>query len=413
MQRPAVNMRNMRCAIYTRKSTAEGLSGEHTSLDNQRDHCAARIKAMAGDGWQEIATAYDDGGYSGGSLRRPALTALRADIVAGKVDAVVVYKIDRLTRSIRDFMVLLTEFEAHNVALVSVTQAFDTSDAMGRLTLNVLLSFAEFERELTRERLREWFAGARSKGLWARQRPFGYDVENKRLVINKAEAKVVREAHAAYARLRSAERVAMHLNDIGMTAIGGRAWRRSSVTRVLRQPLYMGTMVYRGEPIEAPPHGAIISAAIYDKTQEIMALEGPRRGIEPKAAGLLGGLLFASNGARMIHVTVVRRGKPYRYYVPGHRRYGSGASADQRLRASEVDDAIVGAISGAIGAAHAPTRIDERKRLVRSYVLRIDLRPAAMEITTVGGGQISLPIAGQIGLRSAPSDERPQHGEDS
>lgn len=184
----------MRCAIYTRKSVDEGLDAAFTTLDNQREYCSAYIASQGGSGWQELPQHYDDGGWSGGNLKRPALTQLRADITAGLVDIVVVYKIDRLSRSLRDFANLVAEFEACHVTFVAVTQAFDTGTAMGRLTLNVLLSFAQFERELTGERLRDWFAGARRRGLWMHgPAPLGYTrTGDGGLTINEAEAEIVR-----------------------------------------------------------------------------------------------------------------------------------------------------------------------------------------------------------------------------
>jgi site-specific DNA recombinase len=207
----------LRCAIYTRKSTEEGLEQEFNSLDAQREACAAFITSQLGQGWKELPKLYDDGGISGGTMERPALLDLLADIKAGKVDVVVVYKIDRLTRSLMDFAKIVEVFDAHKVSFVSVTQQFNTLSSMGRLTLNVLLSFAQFEREVTAERIRDKVAASKSKGMWmGGPSPIGYAVREKKLIIDPEGAETVRKIYAQYAELGSVRKLKEYLDRAGL-----------------------------------------------------------------------------------------------------------------------------------------------------------------------------------------------------
>ena len=206
----------LRCAIYTRKSTEEGLEQEFNSLDAQRESCAAYVMSQTGQGWKEIKTQYDDGGISGGTMDRPALQDLLRDIKAGKVDVVVVYKIDRLTRSLMDFAKIVEVFDAHEVSFVSVTQQFNTLSSMGRLTLNVLLSFAQFEREVTAERIRDKIAASKRKGMWMGGAvPLGFVAKDKKLVIDPVEAEMVRKIFRLYREIGSVQRVKEHLDQAG------------------------------------------------------------------------------------------------------------------------------------------------------------------------------------------------------
>ena len=237
----------MRCAIYTRKSVAEREDRVFTTLDNQRAFCSAYIASQAGQGWIEMPARYDDGGFSGGTLHRPALDRLREDARAGLIDMVVVYKIDRLSRSLKDFANLVDEFEKQNVNFTAVTQSFDTSNAMGKLTLNILLSFAQFERELTGERLTDWFAGARARGQWTRARPYGYaKINGNDLVPDPVEAAVVREIFRLYCRYQSCQSVANRLHELGLTNTAGRPWSASMVLHTIKHRVYLGEMTYRG-----------------------------------------------------------------------------------------------------------------------------------------------------------------------
>jgi len=239
-----------RCAIYTRKSSSEGLDRGFNSLDAQRQFCESYIASQAGEGWTALDTRYDDGGFSGGSLDRPAVRRLMADVAAGTVDTVVVYKIDRLSRSLIDFSSLIGRFEAHGVSFVAVTQAFNTTSSMGRLTLNVLLSFAQFERELASERLRDKAAASRARGLWqAGPRPFGYQVERGRLILDEGEAEAIRYAYRRYPKVGAARLLAQELTAKGILNKTGMPFTKKSVTDLLKNRLYRGDLVHRGKSV--------------------------------------------------------------------------------------------------------------------------------------------------------------------
>jgi len=250
----------IRCAIYTRKSTSEGLEQEFSSLDAQRESCQSYIASQKGEGWVALPDQYDDGGFTGANLERPALKKLLADIREGRIDCVVVYKVDRLSRSLLDFTRLLGLFEQHTVAFVSVTQAFNTNTSMGRLTLNILLSFAQFERELISERTKDKMAAARKKGKWVGGAPIlGYDVDptTKRLLINDQEATLVRQIFERYLTERSLLRVTKWLNAQGFTSkryvtrkgrvLGGIPFRITHVQALLKNVLYTGQVAYGGQ----------------------------------------------------------------------------------------------------------------------------------------------------------------------
>lgn len=241
----------LRCAIYTCKSTEEGLEQEFNSLDAQREACAAFITSQVGQGWKELPKLYDDGGISGGTMERPALLDLLTDIKAGKVDVVVVYKIDRLTRSLMDFAKIVEVFDAHKVSFVSVTQQFNTLSSMGRLTLNVLLSFAQFEREVTAERIRDKVAASKSKGMWmGGPTPIGYIVKEKKLIIDPIGAETVRKIYGQYAEHGSVRKLKEHLDRVGLltkhrirkdgTPSGGKSFGRGHLQWILTNPIYAG-----------------------------------------------------------------------------------------------------------------------------------------------------------------------------
>jgi site-specific DNA recombinase len=270
-QRPA---RKLRCAAYTRKSSEEGLEQEFNSLHAQREAALAYIASQKSEGWIALPDHYDDGGISGGTLERPALQRLLRDIEAGMVDVVVVYKIDRLSRSLTDFAKLVDVFERHNVTFVSVTQQFNTTTSMGRLTLNILLSFAQFEREVIGERIRDKFAASRRKGMWmGGWPPLGYEIENRRLVVVEREAVLVRRIFDRFAKTGSALAVARELNAAGEVTKrracadgirGGKAWTKGAVYKVLANHVYLGEAVHKGVAY-AGEHAAIIDQRAWDK----------------------------------------------------------------------------------------------------------------------------------------------------
>ena len=269
-----------RCALYTRKSSEDGLEQSFNSLDAQREACAAYVRSQAGEGWRAISTHYDDGGYSGGSMERPALQRLLTDIAAGKVDVVVVYKIDRLTRSLMDFARIVELFDRHQVSFVSVTQAFNTTSSMGRLTLNVLLSFAQFEREVTGERIRDKIAASKARGMWmGGHLPLGYDLPapgGRALAINEVEAETVRTIFRGYLDLGSVHALEHWLAareirskqwvTAGGRSLGGRRFSRGALFHLLRNRVYLGMIVHKGT-VHRGMHPAIVETELFEAVQ--------------------------------------------------------------------------------------------------------------------------------------------------
>ncbi|WP_414651714.1 recombinase family protein [Haematobacter sp. UBA3484] len=396
----------MRCAIYTRKSGEDRPDTSFGSLDNQRLFCSAYIASQAGEGWYEMPDHYDDGGFSGGNLERPALRRLREDVRQQRIDHIVVYKIDRLSRSLRDFCNLIAEFEARGVTFVSVTQSFDTRTAMGRLTLNVLLSFAQFERELTSERLRDSFAGARGRGLWTQQRPYGYRKEpgSKRLVPDEAEAEVVRWMFRRYLKLRSANKVAAEAFDRGLTNTRGRPWSGNMVRHVVKHPVYIGHLVHRGRSIPGT-HAPIVSAALWRRAA--VMIEAARIDRESSGAKcpipLLKGLLVDRTGAQIIHTFVNAKGKLYRYYIAQQERrhgYGEGSDPYMRFRADEMEQGVISVVSRMTGRdlGIIKTRSELQER-IRRHVRMIKVAPDQMIIEFWAGGEVVTQPCGQMGAR--------------
>jgi site-specific DNA recombinase len=321
--RPA---RKLRCTVYTRKSSEEGLEQEFNSLHAQREAGLAYIASQKSEGWIALPDHYDDGGISGGTLERPGLQRLLRDIEASMIDIVVVYKVDRLSRSLMDFAKLMDIFERHNVSFVSVTQSFNTTNSMGRLTLNILLSFAQFERELAGERIRDKFLQSRQRGLWmGGWPPLGYRVENRRLVVVEREAALVRRIFDRFAKTGSALTVARELNAAGeVTKLrqcaggprGGKPWIKGAVYKLLANRIYLGEAVHKGVAYPGE-HAAIIDQRTWDKAHAVMAEPAHRRGATTRAQvpALLKGLIYGPNGRPMSPSHTRRRGRIYRYYV--------------------------------------------------------------------------------------------------
>jgi site-specific DNA recombinase len=294
-----------RCAVYTRKSSEEGLEQDFNSLHAQREACEAFIKSQAGEGWRLIKTAYDDGGFSGGSMERPALQQLLEDIRQKRVDVIVVYKVDRLTRSLADFAKMVEAFDQHGVSFVAVTQQFNTTTSMGRLTLNVLLSFAQFEREVTGERIRDKIAASKRKGLWMGGTvPLGYDVVDRRLVINTREAETVRGIYKRYLEVASVRRLKQELDRKGVVSkrrlsrsgnqSGGRPFSRGALYELLANPLYAGEIRHH-EDRHPGQHQAIVDRELWDQVQRCLSQQAAHpRGLTTHAmANLLAGKLFS------------------------------------------------------------------------------------------------------------------------
>ena len=278
---PRRPIKRARCAIYTRKSTEEGLEKDFNSLEAQREACAAFIQSQKHEGWTGLSTAYDDGGYSGGTMERPALQRLLADIEAGRIDVIVVYKVDRLTRALSDFAKLVEVFDRRGVSFVSITQQFNTTTSMGRLTLNILLSFAQFERELIGERVRDKVAASKKKGMWMGGTvPLGYDAKDRKLVINKAEARTVVDIYRRYLRLKSVRALQMELDAAGIrskqrirpdgTDHGNQRFSQGALYLLLQNRTYRGEATHKGNAYPGE-HSAIIEKPLWDAVQAVLA----------------------------------------------------------------------------------------------------------------------------------------------
>ena len=343
-----------RCAIYTRKSSEEGLEQDFNSLHAQREACEAFIKSQAGEGWRLVKTAYDDGGLSGGTMERPALQRLLADINQGVIDVVVVYKVDRLTRSLTDFAKMVEVFDAHGVSFVAVTQQFNTTTSMGRLTLNVLLSFAQFEREVTGERIRDKIAASKQKGMWMGGLvPLGYEVHERRLVVNEAEAETVREIFRRYLELGSVRLLMEDLNRRGIRSkvrvakngntSGGNSFFRGALYVLLSNPIYIGEIRHKG--VRHPGlHEPIVDRELWEKTQLLLrsqAVRGASRATKSVASPLTG-RLFDESGQSLTPSHAVKGERRYRYYVSRSLIKGTADSAGRgwRLPAPEIERTV-------------------------------------------------------------------------
>ncbi len=349
-----------KCAIYTRKSTEEGLDREFNTLDAQRESGEAYIKSMQSEGWTCLATRYDDGGFTGGSTKRPALQRLLADIKAGKVDTVVVYKVDRLSRSLIDFSKLMEVFEAHKVAFVAVTQQINTATSTGRLMLNVLLSFAQFEREVIGERIRDKIAAQRRRGKWSGGHPvLGYDVDRSgnspKLVVNAREAARVREVFDLYLSLGSLMPVVEELqrrrwrNKKWKTqkgkAMGGKAFDRGSLYALLSNPIYIGKVRHR-DLAHPGEHEPIVADDVFQRVQAALRRNGCAGGggtVRNRYGALLRGLLICKHcGHTMVHTFSTKGATRYRYYRCTHAiKNGQRMCASGSLPATEIERVVV------------------------------------------------------------------------
>jgi DNA invertase Pin-like site-specific DNA recombinase len=339
-----------RCAIYTRKSSEEGLQTDFNSLHAQREACEAFIKSQASEGWRLVKTHYDDGGLSGASMERPALQRLLEHIRQGLIEVVVVYKVDRLTRSLADFARMVELFDTHQVSFVAVTQQFNTTTSMGRLTLNVLLSFAQFEREVTGERIRDKIAASKRKGMWmGGVVPIGYELRERRLVINPAEAQVVRLIFRRYLELGSVRLLKDELDRQGVVSKPrssgngapprGYSFSRGALYVVLRNPLYKGEVRHRGAR-HLGQHKPIVDPKLWDKVQQQLHEHAARRGlravkVEPSP---LAGKLFDCSGAGLTPSHARKGARRYRYYISRGLNIGPAARMRDawRLPAPEI-----------------------------------------------------------------------------
>lgn len=343
----------IRCAVYVRKSSERGLELEFNSLEAQREACIAYIKSQASEGWRVLPNRYDDAAYSGGSLDRPALQRLFKDIEGGRVDVVLVYKIDRLTRSLTDFAKLVERFETKSVSLVAVTQRFDTSNSMGRLTLNVLLSFAQFERELASERVRDKVAASRKKGKWTGGSvPLGYDVKDKKLVINTKEAKTVRYIFKRYLQRKSFRFLIAELDSKNIITkkrtlsngktIGGTRFTYGPLAYLLKNRTYLGQTSHRDEWFPGE-HQRILDDRLFQRVQDLLAEHSIKRTARRSNQGsLLTGILFDDRGNRMSPSFTTKKGVRYRFYVSTAllqaRPHEAGSAS--RISAPRIEKAI-------------------------------------------------------------------------
>jgi len=350
-----MSRRQVRCAIYTRKSTEEGLDQEYNTLDAQRDACEAYIRSQASEGWKALSTRYDDGGYSGRNTERPALQALFADIRDHRVDVIVVYKIDRLTRSLSDFAKLADLLDDHDVSFVSVTQQFNTTTSMGRLTLNMLLSFAQFEREVTGERIRDKIAASKKKGLWmGGTTSIGYQVQDGRLILVEEDAEIVRTIFRLYLQLGSVRWLKQALEDRGIITktrtlsdgrtTGGQPYQRGHLYQLLSNPVYIGRIPHREESYPGS-HTPIIDQATWEAVQKQLGdnRQGHRRKASAKAPSLLAGILEDDQGHRFTPSHATTRGRRYRYYVEQTK---DNVASPRRLPALEIEAAVRREVQG-------------------------------------------------------------------
>ncbi|UYV35784.1 recombinase family protein [Rhodobacteraceae bacterium D3-12] len=342
MTKPII--RKLRCAIYTRKSSEEGLEQEFNSLHAQREACEAYIASQRSEGWVLVRDQYDDGGISGGTLDRPALQRLMEDIEDGLVDVVVVYKIDRLSRALTDFAKLVEVFDRNGVTFVSVTQSFNTTTSMGRLTLNILLSFAQFEREVTAERIRDKFAASRKKGMWmGGVPPYGYRVENRKLVIDEERADHVRWVYERFIRVGSGTELAREIAAKGVLTPRGNPMDKKFIYRLLNNRAYIGEAVHKGNSYPGE-HDAIVEKDVWDKVHAILQKSPRTRAARTRARtpALLKGLLYGPDGAAFSPTHTRKGGKLYRYYFSQTvLKRGAGTCPIGRVPAGEIEAAVI------------------------------------------------------------------------
>jgi len=395
----------LRCAIYTRKSSEEGLEQDFNSLHAQREACEAYITSQRHEGWVLHKDHYDDGGFSGGNIERPGLKKLLEDIAARKINIVIVYKVDRLTRSLADFAKIIEQFDQQGVSFVSVTQQFNTTSSMGRLTLNVLLSFAQFEREVTGERIRDKIAASKQKGMWMGGFvPLGYEVKERKLLIKHHEAETVRYIYRRYLELGCVRLLQKDIADCGIRSTNGNILSRGRLYKMLSNPIYIGQI--RHKNICHPgQHEAIIDQALWNQMQQHMA--GNRIGNKTHSRKTdpspLAGKLFDVSGERLVPIHANKKGKRYRYYISQSLTTNpkEAAMSGWRLPGQEMDktiiqsvlailndqDAIATALRDAgIASQHLPAAFKSASgadagTIIEKFIERVELRPDGISLT--------------------------------
>jgi site-specific DNA recombinase len=386
--------RSLRGAIYTRVSTEQGLEQDFNSLDAQREACEAYIKSQAHEGWRLVRDRYDDGGFSGGSMDRPALQKLLIDVQARRIDVIVVYKVDRLTRSLADFAKLVETFDAHGVSFVSVTQSFNTTTSMGRLTLNVLLSFAQFEREVTGERIRDKIAASKKKGIWmGGVVPLGYRVEDRALHVVEDHAEIVRFLFRRYLEAGSVVRLKQQLDaegvripiriDRGGRSTGGGLLSRGHVYRLLSNPIYVGRIAHKGQVHEGQ-HPPIVPQELWEQVQRGLRdhLGAARtKRTHQSSDALLAGKLFDDRGNRMSPTWARKGSKRWRYYASQAALQGDKSKAGSIVRVPAADvETLVAVALGKLSPDHAAPQTDIRNLIDSVVIGRTTIRIQFSEV---------------------------------
>jgi site-specific DNA recombinase len=377
MKKPLV--RKLRCAVYTRKSSEEGLDQEFNSLDAQRESCENYVASQKAEGWLLLSDRYDDGGYSGGTLERPALKRLLADIEAGAVDIVVVYKIDRLSRALMDFAKLVEVFDRKNVTFVSVTQSFNTTTSMGRLTLNILLSFAQFEREVIGERIRDKVAASRKKGMWmGGWTPLGYDVKDRKLVVNEEEAMTVRMIFEQFTKVGSATLLVRALRGEGVTGKTGRLVDKGYLYQIIKNRVYLGEAVHKGTSYPGE-HNAIVPQRLWDKVHAVLGENARKRAARTRAQtpALLKGIIFGPTGCAMTPTHTRKRGRLYRYYIATDLlKHDASDCTVRRVPAAEIENAVVEQVRGLLQSPEIIVRTWRKARQLVGDINESEVRDA-------------------------------------
>jgi site-specific DNA recombinase len=416
-----------RCAVYTRKSSEEGLDQTFNSLDAQREACEAYIRSQAHEGWKLVKTAYDDGGFSGGTLERPALQRLLADLGRGLVDVIVVYKIDRLTRSLADFARIVETLDRQGASFVSITQQFNTTTSMGRLTLNVLLSFAQFEREVTGERIRDKIAASKRKGMWmGGNLPLGYDVKDRQLVVNEAEAQTVRYLFQRYVELGTVAALQTDLNRCGIVSKvwtsssgkrrGGLGYSRGALYYLLRNPIYIGRIAHRGASY-AGQHSSIVPQDLWDRVQALLTenRQGGSRVAGSSESCLLSGLLFDDRG-NVMSPSHARKanGRRYRYYVSQAVLQGREAGCIRRVSAEAIETLIERTLCKSLPKVKqtewALLSIEQKRARIKCLIERITICADNIEIRLTEPGRDLFVDAQPSGLMCIATVMRPGVG---
>ena len=386
-----------RCAVYCRVSTDERLDQSFNSLDAQKDAGLAYIASQRAEGWIPVPDDYIDPGFSGGNIERPALKRLMTDIEAGRIDIVVVYKIDRLTRNLTDFAKLIEVFERQQVSLVTVTQQFNTTTSMGRLMLNVLLSFAQFEREVTGERIRDKIAASKRKGLWmGGYTPLGYEIKDRKLIIEEKDAQIIRRIFTRFTETRSITDIIREMGLEGITTKpnrlkdgsvrNGTPMDKKYISKVLRNPIYVGEIRHKGA-VFAGQHEPIITRQLWDRVQDILSEDAHQRmgktQTRHKTDALLRGLMYGPDAGKY-HITYSKKpsGKKYRYYIPkADNRYGYRSSATGMIPADQIEEVVVNLL---VGALQSPETIQGVWNTVRKQYPEVDEPTTVLAMRRIG-----------------------------